>query len=167
MPARKLLLTIVLDPEAVFLVECHVAERPRSSLWLGCRDWQSPVSGRQSAARAGRRQCGVQHRQQPIAVAWITRLHHQVEDHAAPAGGQIELVAVFGIAAAFDDDIGIGLEQADQLVARRYLLASQHPPLTLCDNAFDQWPIVTNLDLPQQRDGRHARRGQPLSRCFR
>ena len=36
-------------------------------------------------------------------------LHHQMEDHTAPAGGQIELVAVFDVATDFDDDIGMGL----------------------------------------------------------
>ncbi|ESX08928.1 hypothetical protein X766_33890 [Mesorhizobium sp. LSJC255A00] len=60
-----------------------------------------------------------------------------------------ERPAVFGVAAAFDNDIGMGLEQADQLVAGRHELAGQHPPLTLCDDAFDQRPIVTDLGLPE------------------
>ncbi|OAP34957.1 hypothetical protein ATB98_01520 [Sinorhizobium saheli] len=33
-----------------------------------------------------------------MAVGRIASLHHQVEDHAGPAGGQIELVAVFDVA---------------------------------------------------------------------
>jgi hypothetical protein len=32
------------------------------------------------------------------------------------AGGQVELVAVLNLAAAFDDDLGVRLEQADDLL---------------------------------------------------
>ncbi|RUW28498.1 hypothetical protein EOA38_25400 [Mesorhizobium sp. M1E.F.Ca.ET.041.01.1.1] len=53
-------------------------------------------------------------------------LDHHIEDHAAPAGGEVELVAVFGIAAAFEDDIGMLFEQADQLLAGGHRLAGQH-----------------------------------------
>lgn len=59
-------------------------------------------------------------------------LHHEIEDHATPAGGQIGFVAVFDAATAFDDDIGMGLEQAYQL------LAGKGAPLALGDDAFDQ-----------------------------
>lgn len=64
-----------------------------------------------------------QHWQQAIAVGRIASFHHQVEDHAAPAGGQIEFVAVFDVATAFDDDIGMGFEQAKQLLTRRHSFA--------------------------------------------
>ena len=73
----------------------------------------------------------LQHRQQAVAVGRVAGLDHQIEDHAAPAGGQVEFVAVLGVAAAFDDDIGMRLEQADQLLAGRHRLAGQHPPLAL------------------------------------
>ena len=53
--------------------------------------------------------------QEPVAVRRIAALDHQVEDQAAPAGGQVELVAVLNLAAAFDDDIGVRLKQADDL----------------------------------------------------
>ena len=100
----------------------------------------------------------LQHWQQPLAVARIARFDHQIEDHAAPAGGQVELVAVFGVAAAFDDDVGMRFEQADQLLAGRHRFAGQHPPLGLCDDALDQRPIVTDLGLPEfdERIGRHG-----------
>ena len=74
-------------------------------------------------------------------------------------------MAVFDVAAAFDDDIGMLLEQADQLLAGWYLLAAQHPPLALSDDTFDQRPMVTNLELPHC-DGRCARYGQSLARLF-
>lgn len=84
---------------------------------------------------------------------------------AAPAGGEVELVAVFGIAAAFDDDIGMLFEQADQLLAGGHRLTGQHPPLALSDDPLDQRPIMTNLDLPQGY-GRCAGHGQTLARLL-
>ncbi|MBP2236133.1 hypothetical protein J2Z31_002647 [Sinorhizobium kostiense] len=48
-------------------------------------------------------------RHQPIAIGcWIASRHHQTEDHAALAGGQVELMAVSDVATAVDDDIGMG-----------------------------------------------------------
>ena len=56
-----------------------------------------------------------------------------VEDQAAAAGGQIELVTVVHVAAALDDDVGMRLEQADQLLAGRHRLAGEDPALGLAD----------------------------------
>ena len=36
-------------------------------------------------------------------------------------------MAIFDVAAAFDDDVGMGLEQADDLVAGRDRFASKEP----------------------------------------
>ena len=74
-------------------------------------------------------------------------------------------MAVFGSAAAFDDDIGMLFAPADQLLAGGYRLAGQHPPLALSDDAFNQRLILTNLDLPQC-DGRCACHGQTLARLL-
>ena len=65
----------------------------------------------------------LQHGQEPLAVGRVAGLDHEVEDQAAPAGGQVELVAVLDVAAALDDDVGMRLEQADQLLAGRHRLA--------------------------------------------
>lgn len=67
------------------------------------------------------------HRQQAVAVGRVACFDHRIEDHAAPADGEVELVAVFGIAAAFDDDIGMLFEQTDQLLAGAHRLAGQPP----------------------------------------
>ena len=53
------------------------------------------------------------------------------------------------VAAALDDDVGVGLEQADQLVPGRDRLAGQDPALGLGDDPLDQRLIVTNLGLPE------------------
>lgn len=60
-------------------------------------------------------------------------------------------MAVLGVAAAFDGDVGMRLEQADQRLAGR--LADQYPPLALHGDARDQRPMVMNLDLPQCDNG--------------
>ncbi len=41
----------------------------------------------------------------------IASFDPQVEDQAASARGQVELVALLNLAAAFDDDVGVRLEQ--------------------------------------------------------
>jgi hypothetical protein len=79
-----------------------------------------------------------------------------VEDHAAAAGGQVELVAVLNLAAAFDDDVGVRLEQADDLLVGGDRLAMNDAPLGLRDDPLDQRTIVTELGLPQ-RSGHRVR----------
>ena len=58
-------------------------------------------------------------------------------------------MAVIGIATAFDNDIGVRLEQANQLLAGRHGLPRQHPPLALRDNPLDQRLIITEFGLPK------------------
>jgi hypothetical protein len=95
-----------LDGEAGCLVECHVANAPGL-----CLD-QIVATGK-AAVRHGlpwrltiEGDMTLEHRRHAIAVGRIAGFDYQIEDHAASAGGEIELVAVFGVAAAFDDDIG-------------------------------------------------------------
>src|SRR5205807_4268216 len=49
---------------------------------------------------------------------------------------------------AFDDDVGVRLEQADQLLAGRHRLAIEHPALGLDDDARDQRQIMVDLGTP-------------------
>ena len=95
------------------------------------------------------RDVALEHRQQPLAVGRVSGFDHEIEDQAAPAGGQVELVAVVNVAAALDDDVGMGLEQADQLVPGRDRLAGQDPTLGLGDDPLDQRLIVAQLGLPE------------------
>src|SRR5208283_4214727 len=88
----------------------------------------------------------------------------QVEDQAAPAGGQVELVAIFNLAAALDDDVGVRLEQADDLFVGGDRFATKNATLGLRDDPLDQRPIVAELGSPlRHRDGgwrlRQLRRG--------
>ena len=54
----------------------------------------------------------LEHGQEPVAVRRIAGLDDKVEDQAASAGGQVELVAILNVAGALDDDVGVRLEQA-------------------------------------------------------
>jgi hypothetical protein len=96
------------------------------------------------------------------ASAGVAGFDDDIEDQTALAGDQVELVAVLHVAAAFDDDVGMRLEQADQLVAGRYGLAAQYPALALGQHARDQRQIMVHLRTPAL--GRDAGKpGQPLA----
>ena len=91
----------------------------------------------------------LQHGQEPFAVRRIVGFDHQVEDEAASATGQIELVAVFNLAAAFDDDVRARLEQADDLFVGGDRLAMKNATFGLPDDPLDQRAIVAELGLPR------------------
>jgi hypothetical protein len=88
---------------------------------------------------------------------------HQVEDQAASARGQVELVAIFNLATAFDDDVGVRLEQADGLFAGGDRLAPKNATFGLPDDPLDQRAIVAELGSPwpcrRVRRLRQLRRG--------
>ena len=72
------------------------------------------------------------------ASAGVAGLDDDIEDRAALAGDQVELVSVPHIAGALDDDVGMRLEQAYQLLAGRHRLAIKHAPLALGKDSLDQ-----------------------------
>ncbi len=72
-------------------------------------------------------------------------------------------MAVLNLAAAFDDDVGVRLEQADDLLVGGNRLAIKRATLGLGDDPLDQRTIVTELGLPQ-RDGDRVWR-LPYLRC--
>jgi len=73
--------------------------------------------------RAGAGDMAIEHGQKALGIGRIAGLDDDIKDQAALAGGQVELVPVLHLTAAFDDDVGMRLEQADQLLARRNHLA--------------------------------------------
>jgi len=79
--------------------------------------------------------------------ASITGLDHEVED-AASASGQVELVTVLNVAAAFDVDVGVRLEQADDFFVGGDRLAMKNAPFGLRDDPLDRRTIVAKLGLP-------------------
>ena len=57
-------------------------------------------------------------------------------------------MAVLHVAQAFDDDVGVRFEQADQLFAGRHRLTAQHPSLALVEHARDQRQIMVHPGPP-------------------
>src|SRR5215204_5867691 len=150
----------VFDAEAALLVKAHIAHAARLRPAQVIATGKAAVRCRLPRRPAVPGDVALQHGQEPFTVSRVTGFDHQVEDQAAFAGGQVELVTVLDVAAALDDDVGMGLEQADQLVAGGHRFAAEHPPLALRDHPLDQQLIVTDLGLPE--GGRWAARpGQP------
>ena len=99
----------------------------------------------------------VEHGQEPFAVRRIAGFDHQVEDQAASAGGQVELVTILNVAGALDDDVGVRLEQADDLLVGGDRLAMKNATLGLRDDPLDERTLAPELGLPQ-RGGHRIRR---------
>ncbi len=64
------------------------------------------------------------------------------------AGDQVELVSVLHVAGTLDDDVGMRLEQAYQLLTGRHRLVIKDAPLALGEDALDQWQIMAELGAP-------------------
>src|SRR4051812_38679676 len=150
----------VFDAEAALLVKDHVAHPARLRAIQVLAAGKTTIRRRLTRRSSVRADVALQHRHEPVTVGRVAGLDHQVEDQAASAGGQVELVTVLDIAAALDDDVGMGLEQADQLVPSRHRLAAEHPPLALREHPLDQGLIVADLGPPES-DCRLRRPGKP------
>jgi hypothetical protein len=101
-----------------------------------------------SAAVCREGDVALEHGQEPVAVGRVAGLDDKVEDQAASAGGQVELVAILNVAGALDDDVGVRFEQADDLFAGGDGLAMKDAAFGLRDDPFDQRTIVAVLGLP-------------------
>jgi len=75
------------------------------------------VAGALARRRAGTVDVAGQHGQEALGIGRIAGLDDDVEDQAGAAGGEVEFVTVMHVAAALDDDVGMRLEQTDQLFA--------------------------------------------------
>src|SRR5438477_2404642 len=71
-----------------------------------------------------------------------------IENQAALAGGQVELVSILHATGTLDDDVGMRLEQTHQLLVGRHRLAVKDAPLALGEDALDQRQIVAELSAP-------------------
>src|SRR5215831_10830372 len=90
----------------------------------------------------------VEHRQKALGIGRIAGFDDEIEDQATLAGDKVELVAILHVAATLDDNVGVRLEQADQLFPCRHRLAMQHPALALVEDARDQRQVMVDLGAP-------------------
>src|SRR6202008_1763473 len=94
-------------------------------------------------ARAG--PIALEHRHKALGISRIAGFDDDIEDQSAFAGRQVELVSVLNLTTAFDDDIGVRLEQADQLLTGRHYLAVKHAASGLDNNTRDQWQVMCDF----------------------
>src|SRR6202034_452983 len=99
----------------VLLVERHVADAEGLRLAEVMTAFETTIGGCLSRRLPLAGDVALEHGPAPLTVRRIAGFDHQVEDQAAAASGQVELVAIFNLAAALDDDVGVRLEQADDL----------------------------------------------------
>src|SRR5262245_65824260 len=100
----------------------------------------------------------IEHRHKALGIGRIAGFDDDIEDQSAFAGRQVELVSVLNLATAFDDDVGVRLEQADQLLTGRHYLAGKHAALGLDNNARYQWQVMRDLGTPALGSNRSEER---------
>jgi len=90
----------------------------------------------------------VEHRHKALGISRIAGFDDDIEDQSAFAGRQVELVSVLNLTTALDDDVGVRLEQADQLLTGRHDLAVKHAASGLDNNARNQRQVLCDLGTP-------------------
>src|SRR5581483_9159501 len=140
----------VLNAKPDLFVEGHIVDAKRLGPAEIVTTGKAAIGNRLSRRLAIEGDVAIEHGEEAFAVGGVAGFDHQVEHQAALASGQVEFVAIFNVAAAFDDNVGMRLEQADDLVAGGDGFTVKNPTLGLCDDPFDQWAIVVELALPER-----------------
>ena len=101
----------------LFLWKATIAHAKRLGLGDVGRAGIAAVARGLARRLAVRRNVALQHGQKALGIGWIGGLDDDVEDQATATGRQIDFVTVLHRAAAFDDDVGVRLEQTDHFFA--------------------------------------------------
>src|SRR5215472_6844489 len=118
---------------------------------------------------AGAGNMAIEHRHKALGIGRIAGFDDDVKDQSAFAGRQVELVSVLNLTTTFDDDVGVRLEQADQLLTGRHYLAVKHAASGLGNNTRYQRQVMCDLGTPAlgsdlgRRRSRHRTAGAPGS----
>jgi hypothetical protein len=134
----------VFDRQAALLVEGYIGDAAR----LGCREIilaGIAAIGRDLPRRhAAMGDLPLEHRQEAFGIGGVAGLDDDVEDQALRPVTKLSLCPYCTSRAppafagqALDDDVGMRLEQADQLLAGLHRLAIKDPALALGEDAFD------------------------------
>jgi hypothetical protein len=106
------------------------------------------IGGDLPRRRAAAGDLALEHWQEALGIVKIASLDDDIEDQAAVAGGQVELVSILHVTGTFDDDVGMRLEQTYQLLAGRHRLTVKDAPLALGEDALNQRQKVAELSAP-------------------
>jgi len=85
------------------------------------------------------------------AVGRVAVFDHDIENQATGTARERQLMAILHLPLAFDDDVGMGLEQTDDLLRRGDAFAGENAPLSLRNDRQDQWSVVLHPGAPGLR----------------
>jgi hypothetical protein len=85
----------------------------------------------------------------PDRIGRIAFKHQAVQDQIGRSAGQTDFVTVMGIAAVFDDNVGMRFKDRYHLVGGIDFFTAHHPTNGLIDNFFSQLDIM--IDLQRHR----------------
>jgi len=134
----------VVDGDATLLLEVDILHAARLGLFEIVATGIAAIGSGLPRRRPAAGDLAIEHRQEALGIGGIAGLDDDIEDQAAFAGSQIELVSVLHLTTPLDDDVGVRLEQADQFLAGRHRLALEYPALALVNDARDQRQIMCN-----------------------
>jgi hypothetical protein len=142
-PAIDLLaLDHVGNGDAALLVEGDILHAARLGLFEIVAAGIAAIGGGLPRRRAAAGDLAIEHRQEALGIGGIAGLDDDIEDQAALTGSEIELVFVLHLTTPLDDDVGVRLEQADQLLAGRHRLAPRFREGRLLSTRRSLWSMM-------------------------
>jgi len=78
-------------------------------------------------------------------VCWIAILDYAIGHQPRGTGGQAQLVSIERITPVLLDDVGVGLEDGDELIGRGHAFAGEYPPFSLGDDLVSQLDVVSQF----------------------